>query len=83
MAEVYAGYCTYTDHEIARLVDYLEQLGQLDNTIIVMISDNGASGEGGPNGSVNENNFFNSVPDDMQENLALLDKLGSSETYNH
>ncbi|MFI5419811.1 MAG: sulfatase/phosphatase domain-containing protein, partial [Nitrososphaerales archaeon] len=46
-------------------------------------SDNGASGEGGPNGSVNENKFFNSVPDDMNENLALLDKLGSLETYNH
>jgi arylsulfatase A-like enzyme len=83
MAEVYAGFCTYTDHEIGRLIDYLEQTGQLDNTLIFVISDNGASGEGGPNGSVNENKFFNAVPDDMQENLALLDKLGTVETYNH
>jgi arylsulfatase A-like enzyme len=83
MAEVYAGFCTYTDHEIGRLIDYLEQTGELENTLIFVISDNGASGEGGPNGSVNENKFFNAVPDDMQENLALLDKLGTAETYNH
>jgi arylsulfatase A-like enzyme len=83
MAEVYAGFCSYADHEIGRLIDYLEETGQLDNTLIFVISDNGASGEGGPNGSVNENKFFNSVPDDMAENLKLLDKLGSAETYNH
>ncbi len=77
MAEVYAGFCSYTDHEIGRLIDYLEKTGQLDNTLIVVISDNGASGEGGPNGSVNENKFFNSVPDDMEENLKMLDELGS------
>ena len=83
MAEVYAGYCSYTDHEIGRLINHLDQIGELDNTLIVWISDNGASGEGGPNGSVNENNFFNGVMDDMQENLKLLDVLGSPETYNH
>jgi len=83
MAEVYAGYCSYADHEIGRLIDHLETTGELDNTLIVVISDNGASGEGGPNGSVNENKFFNSVPDDMAENLKLLDVLGSPATYNH
>jgi arylsulfatase len=83
MAEVYAGYSSYADHEIGRLIDYLEETGQLDNTIIVTMADNGASGEGGPNGSVNENKFFNSVPDDMAENLKLLDVLGSPATYNH
>ena len=60
---------SYTDHEIGRLIDYLEQTGELDNTLIVWISDNGASGEGGPNGSVNENKFFNGVMDDMEDNL--------------
>ncbi|MDH6279768.1 arylsulfatase [Prescottella agglutinans] len=83
MAEVYAGYSSYADEQIGRLVDYLDETGELDNTIIVVISDNGASGEGGPNGSVNENKFFNSVPDDMEENLKLLDMLGSPGTYNH
>jgi len=83
MAEVYAGYSSYADHELGRLIDYLDESGQLDNTIIVLMADNGASGEGGPNGSVNENKFFNSVPDDMEENLKLLDILGSPGTYNH
>ena len=83
MAEVHAGFVTYTDHEIGRLLDYLEDSGNLDNTIIVMLSDNGASGEGGPNGSVNENLFFNGIPDDMADNLKMLDELGSEKTYNH
>jgi arylsulfatase A-like enzyme len=83
MAEVYAGYSSYTDHELGRLIDYLEKTGELDNTLIVWISDNGASGEGGPNGSVNENKFFNSVMDDMEDNLRYLDVLGSAEAYNH
>ena len=47
------------------------------------MSDNGASGEGGPNGSVNEAKFFNGIPDNIQENLALLDELGGPKTYNH
>jgi arylsulfatase len=83
MAEVYAGFLSYTDHEIGRLLDYLEESGQLENTIIVALSDNGASGEGGPNGSVNENKFFNGVPDTIEENMKYLDLLGSEKTYNH
>ena len=70
MAEVYAGFLSHADHELGRLLDYLEETGELDNTIIVLVSDNGASGEGGPNGSVNENKFFNGVPDTIEENLA-------------
>ena len=62
MAEVYAGFLSHADHEIGRLLDYLETSGQLDNTMIVLVSDNGASGEGGPNGSVNENKLFNGHP---------------------
>jgi arylsulfatase A-like enzyme len=83
MAEVYAGFLGHTDHEIGRLLDYLEDSGQLENTIVVFVSDNGASGEGGPNGSVNENKFFNGIPDDMEENLKYLDALGGPDTYNH
>jgi arylsulfatase A-like enzyme len=83
MAEVYAGFLSHADHHIGRLLDYLEESGQLDNTIVVLVSDNGASGEGGPNGSVNENKFFNGVPDKVEDNLPYLDKLGSPETYNH
>ena len=83
MAEVYAGFMSYTDHEIGRLIDYLEESGQLDNTIIVVVSDNGASGEGGPNGSFNENKFFNNIPDNIEDNLARIDELGSPTSYNH
>jgi Sulfatase len=83
MAEVYAGFLAHADHQIGRLLDYLEESGELDNTIIVLVSDNGASGEGGPNGSVNENKFFNAIPDTIEDNLPYLDKLGSPATYNH
>ncbi len=83
MAEVYAGFVSYTDHEIGRLLDYLQESGQLENTIVVVVSDNGASGEGGPNGSFNEWKFFNNVPDDVRQNLLRLDELGSPTTFNH
>ena len=83
MAEVFAGFLSHTDHEIGRLLDFLEASGELDNTIVVFVSDNGASGEGGPNGSVNENKFFNGIPDDIDENLRYIDELGSPTTYNH
>ena len=83
MAEVYAGFSEYTDHQVGRIVDYLEESGQLENTLIFYCADNGASAEGTPNGSVNENKFFNEWPDDLAENLAMIDVLGGPETYNH
>jgi|tagenome__1003787_1003787.scaffolds.fasta_scaffold20957455_1 arylsulfatase A-like enzyme len=83
MAEVYAGFLSYTDEQIGRLIDYLEDSGQLENTIVIVVSDNGASGEGGPNGSFNENKFFNNVPDTIEANLARLDELGAPTSYNH
>ena len=83
MAEVYAGFLAHADHQIGRLLDYLEESEQLDNTLLIVVSDNGASGEGGPNGSVNENKMINGIPDDMAENLAKIDDLGGPNTYNH
>jgi len=83
MAEVYAGFLSYTDHQIGRIIDFLEESGQLDNTLVIVISDNGASGEGGPTGSVNENKIANGVPDNLEQNLKFLDVLGSPRTYNH
>jgi arylsulfatase A-like enzyme len=83
MAEVYAGFLAHADHHIGRLLDYLEETEQLDNTLVIVVSDNGASGEGGPNGSVNENKLTNGIPDDLAENLAKLDELGGPNTYNH
>ncbi len=83
MAEIYAAFSTYTDEQIGRLLDFLEKTGQLDNTIIIAVADNGASAEGGPNGSVNENLFFNDVSDDFDNNFAKLQELGTDKTYNH
>jgi arylsulfatase A-like enzyme len=82
-AEVYAGFLAHADDQIGRLLDYLERTDQLENTLIVLVSDNGASGEGGPTGSVNEMKFANGVADDLAENLAKIDDLGSEKTYNH
>ena len=70
MAEVYAGFSEYTDHQVGRIVDYLEETGQLENTVIFYAADNGASGEGSPNGMVNENVHFNAWPTSTEENLA-------------
>jgi arylsulfatase len=83
MAEVYAGFSEYTDAQVGRIIEHLEKTDQLDNTIVFYCADNGASGEGSPNGSVNENKFFNGFPDDLEENLKYLDVLGGPETYNH
>jgi len=83
MAEVYAGFSEYTDEQVGRIITYLEETKQLDNTIVFYCADNGASGEGSPNGSVNENKFFNGYPDELAENLKYLDVLGGPDTYNH
>lgn len=83
LAEVYAAYSEYTDVQIGRIIDYLEETGQLENTVIIYAADNGASGEGSPNGSVNENKFFNGYPDELAENLKLLDEMGGTNTYEH
>ena len=83
MAEVYAGFLAHADHHIGRLLDFLEFSGMRENTMVILVSDNGASGEGGPNGSVNENRLFNGMPDDLDSALAMLDELGGPKTYNH
>ena len=83
MMEVYAGFLEHTDHHIGRLIDFLKSIGEFENTLIMVISDNGASSEGGPTGSVNENLFFNNVPDSLEENLRLIDELGGPNTFNH
>ena len=83
LMEVYAGFSEYTDAQVGRVIDYLEKSGQLENTIVLYAADNGASGEGSPSGSVNENKFFNGYPDELSENMKLIDRLGSPDTYEH
>ncbi|HLB23065.1 MAG TPA: arylsulfatase [Dehalococcoidia bacterium] len=83
MMEVYAGFMSHTDHHIGRVLSFIERLGEMENTIVVAISDNGASSEGGPHGSLNEALFFNRVPESLEENLARIEELGSPTTFNH
>jgi arylsulfatase len=83
MMEVFAGFLEHTDFHIGRLLDFLKGIDEFENTLIMVISDNGASSEGGPTGSVNENLFFNNVPESLEENLKKIDELGGPNTFNH
>jgi len=83
MMEVFAGFLEHTDHHIGRLLDFLREMGELDNTLIMLLSDNGASSEGGPSGSVNLSRFFNNVPESLEDNLKALSELGGPEYSNH
>jgi arylsulfatase A-like enzyme len=81
--EVFAAFLTFTDHYIGELIAFLEKMGELDNTLIIAVSDNGASAEGGPHGSFNENLFFNGIPDTIKQNLKHINQWGSPQTYPH
>ncbi|MDP2014679.1 MAG: sulfatase-like hydrolase/transferase, partial [Actinomycetota bacterium] len=83
MAEVFAGYISYYDDRLGRIIDHLEQAGELDNTVIVVVSDNGSSGEGGPNGTFNEWRFFNGIADSTEIVLEHIDELGTPASNNH
>jgi arylsulfatase len=83
MMEVFAGFLEHTDHQYGRLFDFLKSIGEWDNTLIMFISDNGASSEGGPHGSINESLFFNNVPETAEEGLKMIDDLGGPKTFNH
>jgi arylsulfatase len=82
--EIFAAYAAYSDHEIGRVVQRFQDLGKLDNTLIIYVNgDNGTSAEGGPLGTPNEVAFFNgvSVPVDVQ--MKFYDVWGTDQTYNH
>ncbi|HJQ85515.1 MAG TPA: arylsulfatase [Candidatus Binatia bacterium] len=83
MMEVFAGFLSHTDHHVGRLLAFLAQTGELDRTLVVLLSDNGASAEGGPHGTFNENFVFNNLAHDVEGTLALLDELGGPKTYGH
>jgi arylsulfatase A-like enzyme len=83
MMEVFAGFLEHADHYIGELIAFLKEIGEYENTLIMVISDNGASAEGGPTGSVNENKFFNNVPENLEQNLAAIDELGGPKHFNH
>jgi arylsulfatase len=83
--EVFAAYAAYNDHEIGRVIKAFEDIGRLDNTLVIYINgDNGTSAEGGPLGTPNEVAFFNGLnklPAEVQ--LKFYDVWGTEQTYNH
>ncbi len=83
MMEVFAGFLEHTDAQVGRVLDFIDELGETDNTIVVIMSDNGASAEGGAKGSFNENYFFNGEPESLEENLKRIDDLGTPRAHNH
>ena len=83
MMEVFAGFLSHTDHHLGRLLDFLERTEQLENTLVMVISDNGASAEGGPTGTTNEAQFFNNAQEPLEDSLKVIDELGGPNHFNH
>ena len=82
--ENFAGYFAFTDHEVGRLLDAVKELPDADNTLVIYIAgDNGASAEGGPDGTLNELRNLNGLPTVLEDVLANLDKLGGPESEPH
>lgn len=83
-AEVFAGFIDMMDYEVGRIVDAVEEIGQLDNTLIFFVyGDNGTSAEGGFNGMFSEMTYFNGVQEKVGDMLKKMDKWGGPETYPH
>ena len=81
--EAFAAFLDHTDAQIGRLLDTLEQWGELDNTLVILTSDNGASQEGGPNGQLHEMAFFNMRFDSASEMMHGLDDIGGPNAHNN
>jgi arylsulfatase len=81
--EVFAGFVTHTDAHIGRLLDFLAARGVLDETLVFLLSDNGASAEGGPTGTLNEPRSWAQLPEEVSEAYARIDEMGGHRAYNH
>lgn len=83
MMEVFAGMLSHTDAQIGRFVEALRRGGELEKTLIMVCSDNGASSEGGVHGTFNENFVFNGLPHDKERTFELMDELGGPDSHAH
>ena len=82
--EIFAAYAAYSDHEIGRVIQTIEEMGKLDDTLVIYINgDNGTSAEGGPTGTPNEVAFFNGVAVPVPLQMKWYDVWGTEQTYNH
>ncbi len=84
MMEVFCGYAAHVDHHMGRVIDAIKAMPSADNTIFIyIVGDNGASAEGGLEGSLNENLFFNGFPEKWESNLERIDEIGGPKWFNH
>ena len=81
LQEAFAGFLDHTDHHIGRLLDFLDEMKLSEDTIVVLASDNGASGEAGPLGLMNEQKNFAEIPEDLDEVLERVDEIGGPNSY--
>ena len=81
LQEAFAAYLEHTDAQIGRLIEALEHLGQLDNTLLLLLSDNGASQEGGETGVLHEWKYFNFVAESPDDAVAHLDDIGGQNSH--
>ena len=81
--ECFAGFLSHTDHQIGRLVEFIDRLGELDDTLILVVSDNGASAEGGPDGSINDVRLSNLDPAGTGEMYERMGEIGTALSHNN
>ena len=81
--EVFAGFVTHADAQIGRFIDFLAERGDLDNTLVLVLSDNGASAEGSPTGTINEPHAWLGRPEEVAESMRHIDELGGHRAFNH
>ena len=80
--EIYAAFAEVTDYEIGRFLDAIDDLGEMDNTLIFYITgDNGSVFQGGPNGAFNELSVFNGLPEPLDIGLKHLDEFGGPKSH--
>ena len=81
--ECFAGFLSHADEQIGRVLDFISELGESDGTIVLIVSDNGASAEGGPQGSINDVRMVNIDPASEEEMFAKIDEIGGPLTHNN
>ena len=81
--EAFAGFLSHADAQVGRVLDWLDRLGDLGDTLVVALSDNGASSEGGPVGSLNDARLWNALPRTVDEAVERIDEIGEPRIHNN
>ena len=81
--ECFAAFLSYTDEQVGRVIDFIDDLGETDNTVVIVVSDNGASSEGGEDGTINEGRLSNFEGDSVDEMYRRIDEIGGPISHNN